>query len=372
MESAAPAASAAAPPARESSISFCDEPWTAEAARLLLELDEGAVGFHGDQEWQWRDSTYTRFASECRARRWPVNSRAACVFMLHALRLGAIGMKLSSGSHSADGFAQWSLAEMHEMGALMRRVADGPAVSVSWALQLERFLERMRTKDVSYRLSGRTVDHFTQRASGFLPAKLLPKARTSPTKLVTGEVDPRPSTESTRAEAAKTPEATAKKLKTDATPSAEPLESAMHEEATRGAGSSRAQQEAGDGVVDTGLQVEEPEGGEVEEEHAATRPAKNVRRPRETAAKDREDHKTPTSDSPRRQQQLTATSSRRAATSTRARTPHRQHRQHRSRPADWPTKPWGEFVVELLLAEKTARNEDEADYVRFLRNLYEL
>ncbi|RLN97757.1 hypothetical protein BBJ28_00012218 [Nothophytophthora sp. Chile5] len=369
MEIAAPAASTATSPARESSISFCDEPWTAEAARLLLELDEGAVGFHGDLEWQWRDSTYTRFANECRARRWPVNSRAACVSMLHALRSGDIRMKLSSGSRSADGFAQWSLAEMHEMGALMRRVADGPAVSVSWALQLERFLVRMRVKDVSYRLLGRTIDHFTQRASGFLPAKLLPKERTSPTKPVTGEGDPRPSTESTRAEAAKTPEATAKKLKTDGTPSTEPLASsaiAMHEETTPEAGSSsRAQQEAGDGVVDTGLQVEEPEGGEVEE---AACTVESARRQRETSAKDREDHKTPTPDSTLEQQQLTTTSSRRAATSTRARTP----RQHRSRPYDQPTKPWGEFVVELLLAEKTARNEDELDYVRFLRNLYEL
>lgn len=41
-------------------------------------------------------------------------------------------------------------------------------------------------------------------------------------------------------------------------------------------------------------------------------------------------------------------------------------------PYDRPAKPWGEFVVEVLLAERTARNEDELDYVRFVRGLYEI
>ncbi|POM71204.1 Hypothetical protein PHPALM_12253 [Phytophthora palmivora] len=41
-------------------------------------------------------------------------------------------------------------------------------------------------------------------------------------------------------------------------------------------------------------------------------------------------------------------------------------------PYDRPGKPWGEFVVEVLLAERTARNEDELDYVQFVRGLYEI
>jgi hypothetical protein len=37
-----------------------------------------------------------------------------------------------------------------------------------------------------------------------------------------------------------------------------------------------------------------------------------------------------------------------------------------------PGKPWGEFVVEVLLAERTACNEDELDYVQFVRSLYDI
>ncbi|KAE9230816.1 hypothetical protein PF004_g10390 [Phytophthora fragariae] len=164
---AAPAAGANA------TMTFHNEPWTAEVARLLLEVDEGWVGYRGDAAWSWHDETYRAFAAVCAERQWPVNSHGACSAMLHALRTGAISMKLSSATRSSDGCAQWSLVEMRELGAQMRRVVDGKSPTTRWAVQLAAFVDAMKAKDASYSIEDRTVVEFAARAGKYVPDPIL-------------------------------------------------------------------------------------------------------------------------------------------------------------------------------------------------------
>ncbi|KAG7395617.1 hypothetical protein PHYBOEH_003417 [Phytophthora boehmeriae] len=156
--------------ARESKITFCNEQWTAESARLLLELDEGWVGFHNAEQWQWSDATYDLFVLECRERRWPCNSRDSCVAMLHALRSGAISMKISNALRSPQGFVQWHPHEMRALGLQMSRLTIGKTRVTSWYKQLVLFIDRMHGKDPDYRfgVEGRTIEHFKQRARRYL------------------------------------------------------------------------------------------------------------------------------------------------------------------------------------------------------------
>ncbi|EGZ09457.1 hypothetical protein PHYSODRAFT_523502, partial [Phytophthora sojae] len=159
--------------ASEATIMFHNEPWTAEVARLLLEVDEGWVGYRGDAAWSWHDETYTAFVAVCGERQWPANSQGACMAMLHALRTGAISMKLSSATRSSDGCAQWSLVEMRELGAQMRRVVDGKVPTARWAAQLLIFVDAMKGKDASYSIEDRTIEEFAVRAGKFLPEPIL-------------------------------------------------------------------------------------------------------------------------------------------------------------------------------------------------------
>lgn len=154
-------------------MTFHNEPWTAEVARLLLEVDEGWVGYRGDAAWSWHDETYRAFAAVCAERQWPINSHGACAAMLHALRTGAISMKLSSATRSSDGCAQWSLVEMRELGAQMRRVVDGKSPTTRWAAQLAAFVDAMKAKDNSYSIEDRTVEEFAARAGKYVPDSIL-------------------------------------------------------------------------------------------------------------------------------------------------------------------------------------------------------
>ncbi|KAG6613069.1 50S ribosomal protein L1 [Phytophthora cinnamomi] len=264
-------ATAAAPPragASEATTVFHDEPWTAEVARLLLEVDEGWVGYRGDAAWSWHEETYTAFAAVCAERRWPANSQGACVAMLHALRTGAVNMKLSRATRSSDGCAQWSLVEMRELGAQMRRVVDGQLPTARWSAQLVVFVAAMRAKDASYSIDGRSVEDFAVRAGKYVPDPIL------------RVIDP-------NGDNGKTP----------------PTERSMS-------------------------------------------PARQPSRKYQRGQNNDRVH-----------------TDGRSSNSTLFRS---------LNPYDRPGKPWGEFVVEVLLAERAARNEDELDYVQFVRGLYEI
>ncbi|POM71203.1 Hypothetical protein PHPALM_12252 [Phytophthora palmivora] len=157
----------------EATFTFHNEPWTAESARLLLEIDEGWMGFRNDAAWSWHKETYPIFTVICRERKWSCNSKAACVAMLTALRTGAIRIQLNSATRSYDGHSQWSLAEMRELGAQMRRVVDGEIPPMPWAAQLVAFVETMKLKDVKYSIGDRTVEGFAIRAGKYVPDSIL-------------------------------------------------------------------------------------------------------------------------------------------------------------------------------------------------------
>ncbi|CEG44866.1 uncharacterized protein PHALS_01197 [Plasmopara halstedii] len=164
---------ATAPPAAGGSITLLDEPWTAEGARLLLEVDEGWVGYRGDIAWSWHDETFMIYSAICRERNWPCKSQAASVAMLTALRTDSISMKISSSMRTADGFAQWSLIEMRELGAQMRRIVEGRSPAMRWSAQLLSFVETMKTIDTKYNIGDRTVEEFAFRASKYLPLAIV-------------------------------------------------------------------------------------------------------------------------------------------------------------------------------------------------------
>jgi hypothetical protein len=149
------------------------EQWTAEGARLLLEVDEGWAGYRNDSAWRWCDDAYVAYHAVCLERKWLSHSLASCAAMLHALRTGAISMTLSSSTRCSDLSAQWSLSEMRELGAQMRRVVDGQSPKVRWAAQFAAFVEAMATKDPDYDIKDRTVEDFAARAAKYVPKTVL-------------------------------------------------------------------------------------------------------------------------------------------------------------------------------------------------------
>ncbi|KAG6957692.1 hypothetical protein JG687_00009830 [Phytophthora cactorum] len=135
------------PGMNEAVITLHNEQWTAEGARLLLEVDEGWVGYRDDFAWSWHDETYAVYAAICQERGWVCNSLEASVAMLQALRTGEVSMKLSDSTHSSDGYTQWTLTEMRVLGTLMRDVVDGKSLTVRWSAQLAAFVDAMKARD---------------------------------------------------------------------------------------------------------------------------------------------------------------------------------------------------------------------------------
>ncbi|RQM17496.1 hypothetical protein DD237_002131 [Peronospora effusa] len=166
-------ATSAVPTSGAATITFYDEPWTVEVARLLLEIDEGWVGYCHDTIWSWHEETYKVFTLICCDRKWPCNSKAACIAMLQAIRTGVISMTLSNATRSSDGYAQWSLIEMRELGAQMRHVVDNESLTICWTAQLEKFLQIMTSKDTKYVINDRTTEDFAARASKYVPETLV-------------------------------------------------------------------------------------------------------------------------------------------------------------------------------------------------------
>ncbi|GMF27624.1 unnamed protein product [Phytophthora fragariaefolia] len=82
-------------------------------------------------------------------------------------------MKLSNATRTSDGFAQWTLPEMRELGAQMRRVTDGRSPTLHWAAQLATFVATMKAKRPSYSIMDRTVEDFAVRAGKYVPDRML-------------------------------------------------------------------------------------------------------------------------------------------------------------------------------------------------------
>ncbi|GMF14640.1 unnamed protein product [Phytophthora lilii] len=444
----------------EASITFHGEPWTAEAARLLLEVDEGWVGYHHATAWSWRDETYAVFAAICEDRKWPCNSQAACVAMLQALRSGAIRMKLSSGTRTLDGRAQWALQEMRELGAQMRRVADGQLPAARWPVQVATFVEAMKAKDPDYSIQDRTSEDFAARASKYVYKSILvqmntaqltpdPVAKTNPA--VKAKKLEKRSRRTTRARAEAEAEAKAEAMEevdSDDEPLATLATSLAKTRSSRRIKKRRRQRSAesdGDSSYHDPTSEDEEEMWEAALRESETDsmpdiheltsqgelvPVIEPKSPSQSAADQSRPSlppgateqvmpssaACPTQPSPRGSSPSEKPSSpcqdeliqgraspRQAATSLNGhrsggtptgrssqeqeQVPQQQNTNSRSNgitgarsrrafrslnPCDRPGKPWGEFVVEVLLAERTARNDDELDYVRFVRGLYEI
>ncbi|OWZ24087.1 50S ribosomal protein L1 [Phytophthora megakarya] len=193
----------------EATITFHNESWTAEGARMLLEVDEGWVGFRNDASWSWHEETYGVFSAICREREWHCNSKAACFAMLHALRTGAISMQLSKATRSSDGHSQWTLTEMRELGNHMRRVVDGKRPTAPWEVQMAMWVELMKDRDAKYGLKDRTVEDFARRAGKYVPDAILLQidpsmtfGKTAPTK-TTPNTTPTPVAQNTSKPATK-------------------------------------------------------------------------------------------------------------------------------------------------------------------------
>ncbi|KAL4160842.1 hypothetical protein PRNP1_001400 [Phytophthora ramorum] len=449
MASSAPAPTAGA---SEQTITFHNEQWTAEVARLLLEVDEGWVGFRNDAAWSWCDETYTVFAAVCRERQWPCNSEAACVTMMHALRTGAINMQLSSTTRSSDGCAQWSLAEMRELGAQMKRVVDGKSPTLRWAAQFLRFVEAMKATDVSYRVEDRTVEDFAARAGKYVPEPILTmidpnqtkgktrlkktrRTRRSPTtqrRVTRGQAAAMEAAEPVesgdellvprRNTRANTARATTKKRGRIRSEESEgdssyydPMsedeveywedDSALRESrpeedsppASQELTSQGELQPAGEqltsSTVDPGrsslpeIAVDEEKSDEATDRSGPSSAASRKRRqdaPAQNRASSRQDTAedqagsangsqyggTPTRQPSRKYQRVKRPTANDGNSNNGNSEP--PHVFRSLNPYDRVGKPWGEFVVEVLLAERTARNEDELDYVQFVRGLYEI
>ncbi|ETL97795.1 hypothetical protein L917_04997 [Phytophthora nicotianae] len=469
----------------EAAITFHNEQWTAEGARLLLEVDEGWVGYRDDFAWSWHDETYAVHAAICEERGWVCNSLEASVAMLQALRTGAVSMKLSDSTHSSDGYAQWALTEMHVLGSQMRDVVDGKSPTVRWSALLAAFVDTMKTKDSKYAYDDRTLEDFAYRAGKFVPEEIL--LHIDPTRMK-GKITPRTTRTArrtrkvsaseprnrtrrmTRSQSSESyvdsddePLARLRNPRTRATrsvssASARPIRGKSRKRTLDSDGDSsyhdptsededllwadESSQRVSEGSAPATQEVTSQ--GELLPVHAANNeqpkapsqdfadqdqpsllqddtnqqapPAVNQRRnsarddpsfssraspyegdltsqqpsldqdePVQQRASPREDTTdqaqptfgsqngdTPTRRPTRKHQRVhqQVVSGRRDSNS-RAKT-NTPHLFRSLNPYDRPAKPWGEFVVEVLLAERTARNEDELDYVRFVRGLYEI
>ncbi|KAG7376414.1 hypothetical protein PHYPSEUDO_013582 [Phytophthora pseudosyringae] len=467
--------------ASEATITFHNEPWTAEGARLLLEVDEGWIGYRGDAAWSWHDETYTAYSAVCHERKWPCNTHAACVAMLHALRTGAISMKLSDATRSSDGCAQWSLPEMRELGAQMRRVEDGKSQTVRWAAQLVAFVEAMKAKDSKYTIDDRTVEDLAVRAGKFVTEPIL--LLIDP-KRTNGRLTPRAATKTRRTRRSRTPEpkkrvtrgqltATGgaedsddrplvprRNTRTRATTRAPTISATTSSRTPKRRGRKRGAESEGDSSYhdptsededmlwadEQPLRVSEPEGGsapatqeitsqgellpvqmaadekpsasaQVSADHgrsSLSQDAADQSRPSSATSQRRASPREDPPASPRQDEAVPrrASPSENSADRVRpangnqnggkqTRQPSRKYQRVQQpvvndgiskssedrasttktdplyvfrslNPYDRQGKPWGEFVVEVLLAERTARNEDELDYVQFVRGLYEI
>ncbi|CAI5744603.1 unnamed protein product [Peronospora destructor] len=399
--------------AAEATITFYNEPWTVEVARLLLEVDEGWVGYRHDTVWSWHEETYKVFTSICCDRKWPCNSKAACIAMLQAIRTGVISMKFSNATRSSDGYAQWSLIEMRELGAQMRRVVDNESRTICWTAQLETFVQNMTSKDTKYILDDRTMEDFATRASKFVPETLALVDSDLPNRTVTPE-----NTQRKRRQAmddainsADDPLLSGKNINTKTTLAArkrvrsknvgklgdEDVSWRDNTSLQRGS----ATQELYDGLLHLPL-----ENGPLQQQSmlllTKTPPHRRQAPPHQGSTSMRESpyqiEWAPTSPrqySADQAQSVNGIQDSAAATQQ----PTRKYRRVQQssihdretvnsrtsstkanapsyfrnlNPYDRPGKLWGEFVVDVLLAERTASNEDELDYVQFVRNLYEI
>ncbi|KAG2760391.1 hypothetical protein PC129_g1879 [Phytophthora cactorum] len=468
------------PGMNEAVITLHNEQWTAEGARLLLEVDEGWVGYRDDFAWSWHDETYAVYAAICQERGWVCNSLEASVAMLQALRTGEVSMKLSDSTHSSDGYTQWTLTEMRVLGTLMRDVVDGKSLTVRWSAQLAAFVDAMKARDGKYAFDDRTVEDFAFRAGKFVPEAILllidekrtngkatPKtawtarrtrrASASEPRNRTRRVIRNQSTEN-YVDSEDEPLARFKKSRTRATrtaASAPPIQrigrkrtldsegdSSYHDPTSEdedllwadessqrvSEGSAPATQEitsqgellpAADNdqpnaliqdLADQGLPslsqddtIERPssatnqsrdsprddpsassQASPREEDIALQRPSLPQDEPEQQRAFPRQEtadqaqlthgaqNDTPTRRPARKHQRVQESVVRDRIDSNGNPKSDAPHLFRSLNPYDRPAKPWGEFVVEVLLAERTARNEDELDYVRFVRGLYEI
>ncbi|TDH71887.1 hypothetical protein CCR75_002671 [Bremia lactucae] len=427
----------AAAPIRSSkaTITFHNELWTAEGARLLLEVDEGWIGFLGDFAWSWHDETYTVYLAICRERNWPCNSHAATEAMLRALREGGISMKLSNATRSSDNCAQWSLIEMRELGAQMRRVVDGRSPAMPWAAQLEDFVENMKAMDAKYNIDDRTVEEFALRAGKYVPEhivmlielqtvnrKMQPEINSPHQKAVmeperrrsisiqspddAGECDSEQShSKSSKrcgaSTAVKTTRPSKKRIRKKDEDSSYHDPTSEDEDLLWAEEISLSISKSTDSAI---RQLSRQEEGPLEQASGQQQPATD--RTRHTDSQDvrsknhrglaaveetsyrvnQRNHRPflpPRRDTAERASLVYGNEENDSLLSKQR--PCDDLRESNSvefnddthlfqslNPYDRRGKPWGEFVVEVLLAEKVARDEDELDYVRFLRSLYEI
>ncbi|CAH0479985.1 unnamed protein product [Peronospora belbahrii] len=429
--------------AAETSITLHGTPLSVEVTRLLLEVDEGWVGYRHDKTWSWHEETYKAFAAICCDRKWPCNSRAACIATLKAIRTGSVSIMLSNATRSSEGYAHWSLTEMHELGAQMRRAVDDESQTVRWESQLEIFIHSMTVKDATYNIHDRTAEDFAARAEKFIPERTLLLIESDVAYRY--ETTARNTLNSNRA----TRSNTTMEPKQHTLLVASMTMTPEYEQWTRRATQAQALEDAGGSTEGSVLLGEcictkdatadllslQGEGGgtptapsqhslgrsplflpldttdkrwsssDLGHKQATVHQDLSLSRqapPRQEAAPMRESSC---------QTERFQTSSRRYSVDqsgsvngiqdgvTAMQHPTRKYRRVQQssisdhlmangrtsssktnapllsrnlNPYDRPGKLWGEFVVDVLLAEKTARNKDELDYVQFVRGLYEI
>lgn len=374
----------AAPPLG-ATITYRNEPWTAECARLLLEVDEGWIGFRGDLTWSWHENTFKVYSAICRERNWPCKSLAASVAMIMYLRTGGISMKLSNAVRTVDGFAQWSLKEMRELGAQMRRVVDGKMPTMRWSPQLLAFVKTMKSVDTNYSIGDRTVEDFALRASKFIPEAIVtlidPHKTNGKTSFATNFPHPVPIAKSsgltrpllsdqlTTNAAERDPESmmtrrmpSATSMSTDTCSSRATSDSQKSSvgPTVEGEELQRAANHCRNVAMSTGSSTQEASRRSDLNQKILASPLQDTadRTPStdEVQIDSRSTHTTSSAQQPVASDCVDFSS--RASTGP--------------RPYGHTGKSWGEFVVEVLLAERMARNEDELDYWHFVRSLYEI
>ncbi|CAH0490231.1 unnamed protein product [Peronospora farinosa] len=430
-------ATSAVPTSGAATITFYDEPWTVEVARLLLEIDEGWVGYCHDTIWSWHEETYKVFTSICCDRKWPCNSKAACIAMLQAIRTGVISMTFSNATRSSDGYAQWSLIEMRELGAQMRHVVDNESLTICWTAQLEMFLQIMTSKDTKYVINDRTTEDFAARASKYLPETLVSIDSDLPNRTLTPEYKQRTRRQAMddAIDSADEPLLSGRNIYTKATMAARKrvrnrtVETFEDKDVSRrdntslqkgsatqelygellhlplegdGPSTDCSQNLAGVGQSSLSIDMVHSRRPPSAVNHATAyhnSPSPGQAPPRQVSTSMRDIpyqiEWAPTSPLQYTADQAQSVNGIAAATqqptrkcrrvqqsssynretvnsrtsSTKANIP--SHFRNLN-PYDRPGKLWGEFVVEVLLAERTASNEDELDYVQFVRSLYEI
>ncbi|CAI5708971.1 hypothetical protein KXD40_004817 [Peronospora effusa] len=430
-------ATSAVPTSGAATITFYDEPWTVEVARLLLEIDEGWVGYCHDTIWSWHEETYKVFTLICCDRKWPCNSKAACIAMLQAIRTGVISMTLSNATRSSDGYAQWSLIEMRELGAQMRHVVDNESLTICWTAQLEKFLQIMTSKDTKYVINDRTTEDFAARASKYVPETLVSIDSDLPNRTLTPEYKQRTRRQAMddAIDSADEPLLSGRNIYTKATMAARKrvrnrtVETFEDEDVSRrdntslqkgsatqelygellhlplegdGPSTDCSQNLAGVGQSSLSIDMAHSRRPPSAVNHATAyhnSPSSGQAPPRQVSTSMRDIpyqiEWAPTSPLQYTADQAQSVNGIAAATqqptrkcrrvqqsssynretvnsrtsSTKANAP--SHFRNLN-PYDRPGKLWGEFVVEVLLAERTASNEDELDYVQFVRSLYEI